>query len=126
VLLLILFFAFHNLAADSWWLAIISGYFLFVIGNNMFSSRKDMEGVLATGLGLATVLSLLYIIFFVLPLNQNHGLLGSVVTPLLWLSSLFTPTVTSFFRVCSFYLMVPIVIDLGVIILARLLLRRIF
>lgn len=89
----------HELAVG-WKAVAVLGYLVFVIGNTMFSSRKDMEGAWKVVLFIAVLVVAAY--FLGLKVNVELE--------------------TDVFRHASLYLLVPIAID-SVILLALSLMR---
>lgn len=87
------------------WLLILIGYIVFEIGNTMFSSRKDMEGTLELLITVIIVGVILYFTGFRLPSVDYR--------------SLFTESVVSLFRTGTFFIAIPIVIDVVVIVILR-------
>ncbi|MDO8486871.1 MAG: hypothetical protein Q7S45_01055 [Candidatus Curtissbacteria bacterium] len=49
---------------DIWWGKLLGGYIVFEIGNTMFSSKRDMEGVLELVVVVAVVFGFLYFVGF--------------------------------------------------------------
>lgn len=95
----------------TWWEAAIFVYLIFEVGNTMFSSKKDMEGISAFLLAIIIVTSLLVgglMMFGYTPLNTIYN----------FFISLNITFVESFFKLGSIYLLVPILLDLCVIALA--------
>jgi hypothetical protein len=88
--------------------AIITGYFVFEIGNTMFSSKKDMEGALKIFLA----------IFVLIIIYHLTGLRFQEFNPQILFDN---PSVYEVFQKSSFYLAVPIGIDIILIVLLKLL-----
>jgi hypothetical protein len=109
LLLLVLFAAEFYDAWGNIWITILIGYLVFEIGNTMFSSKKDMEGVLEL---LVVILIVGVILYFT-----------GVRIPASFFDFLSSPFVVSLFEKGSYFLLLPIIIDIFVIILTRLLLR---
>ncbi len=90
----------------SWWLYLILGYLIFVTSNTMFSSRKDMEGMLLINvLLIATVGGLLLL---------------KVYAPFICFANLLN-TNSQFMLGLNIYLLVPIVVDIFIYGLFKLL-----
>lgn len=87
---------------------ILVGYSMFLIGNTMFSSKKDMEGVWLP-IGLLLIATAVLVYFF-----REQSL-----TSFYWLVSQ-----QQFFLHMDMLLFIPIVIDVSVIFLITLFLRR--
>lgn len=81
------------------------GYVVFEIGNTMFSSRKDLEGVLTLVLVLAAILILLYI--------------AGIRPPEHLFQFLNSQKMITLFKQGSLLISVPILIDLAVILLLK-------
>ena len=106
ILLGILFFTVQHHFFNNYFLIFLVGYFVFEIGNTMFSSRKDMEGALEL---FGTIIVLLIIFYF-------FGLHLPAMNPT---SLLNQPAIQEVFRQGSLFLLAPLVIDLVIIILLR-------
>lgn len=96
-----------------WWQILISLYLTFEIGNTMFSSKKDLEGVIGFLVAILIVgILILGGLYFLNPnLFQNL---------LIFLSNINLITVINFFKLVSLYLVVPIILDLVLIFLIKL------
>lgn len=81
----------------TWWLIILLGYLVFVISNTMFSSKKDMEGLIIVNVLLIAVIGAL--------------LIFKVYTPFLWIANLLN-THSDFIFKLNLYLLVPILVDI--------------
>ncbi len=100
-----------KIGVSPWWQILLALYFIFQIGNTMFSSRKDIEGS---------------ILFAVLTMVSCGAVLGSLyfLRPLLlqdiWLSIIKMDLgfLVSFFQRASLYLIIPVTLDLLTILLA--------
>lgn len=110
--LTILFFSFvlflPNLHSFNYWLIILFVYVLFVMTNSMFSSKRDLEG--AGLLGIVCILAIGSLYIFDIHLLSQLQILLSIVPQ----SSLLT---------AIDYLAIPIALDIGSIIVLRLLIR---
>ncbi len=91
--------AFHNPFAN-----LILIYIIFVVGNTMFSSKKDLEGSRTLVLSVIVIFASLYILGLRLPPIR--------------IETLFTPEITSLLEKACLYLLPPLAID--VILLAFL------
>jgi len=82
---------------NSTWQYIVAGYLLFVLGNTMFSSRKDVEGTLEVFVACAVIGIVLY--FFGIRISFEQ------------IASLFTPEINRILQKVSYYLTIPIAAD---------------
>ena len=103
---------FFSLGIYPWWLILALFYLMIVIGNTMFSSRKDLEGTLgfvALFIGLFGALYFLGFerIFAVLKVNLVDNHLG-------------------FYQNFAFFLAVPVVGDILVYLIAKLLVKKMY
>lgn len=89
-----------------WWGKLFVGYVVFEIGNMMFASKKDLEGV-----GKLFIFVLLLII-----LGEILGIQIKLPLMEIFHSNGFVATL----RITSFYLTVPVIIDLGLILVLRM------
>lgn len=94
-------------SVSSFWQGIIIAYLLFVVGNTMFSSKKDLEGIIEFLLAIGALYTIFYFAGF-------HILDPKII---------FTPLVVSLLTKATFYLVVPIGVNC-VVLLAIMLLRR--
>src|SRR3989344_1533415 len=107
----ILYFAgnFQNL---NWWQIALGLYLIFEISNTMFSSKKDIQGTIGFVVAIFTVLiiGIIILYFWNLPLLQN-----------IWnfLISQNFEKLSNFFKLGSFYLLIPLLLDFLLILLAR-------
>lgn len=97
LLILILFAAEIYNAWESIWLTILIFYLLFEIGNTMFSSSKDMEGFLE----LFAVVLIFGIILYLTGLRIPES----------FFSYLFSDDIVNVFQKGSYYLLLPLSID---------------
>jgi hypothetical protein len=111
LLLGMLFFAAQNQLFSNTLYTIILGYVAFEIGNTMFSSRKDMEGALELlGVVAFFVLSF-YFLGVRIPSINPEGFFNH-------------PLVSEVFKQGSLYLLIPLGIDILILLLIRLIVRR--
>ncbi len=95
-----------------WWQILIIFYTIFVVGNTMFSSKKDAEGALGF---LITILVVGVILFIV---SQIFGFLSGQQI-ISWISAVNLGKFEAFFRIVDTYLLVPIGVDLALILLLK-------
>jgi hypothetical protein len=81
----------------TWWILLLLGYSIFVISNTMFSSRKDMEGLLLVNALLIAIIGGLLIL--------------KMYTPFIWIAGIFN-THSDFIFKLNLYLLVPILVDI--------------
>lgn len=99
------------------WQTILALYLIFEVGNTMFSSKKDLEGMIVfVGTFVVLILSITAIVYFLKP-----ELLSSFWTNL---SSVNLDSASNFFKTTSTYLLVPLVLDLLFILLTLPFIRR--
>ena len=100
-----------------WWQASLALYLVFEIGNTMFSSKKDLEGVIGFIVAVLIVGILgIGALFFI-----NHDLFQNLLA---WLNSLNFKFLVDFFKLASFYILVPIILDIIIILISRPLTKR--
>lgn len=93
------------------WLSILVIYLLFQITNTMFSSKKDLEGAVVFS---AAILTVTIIIFAALSLTGH-------MPDVRWISFLDFQPVNKFLNTIDKFLMVPLILDLTVFGLIKLL-----
>lgn len=107
-ILAILYFA--QIDQYNLWQIALSSYLIFTIGNTMFSSKKDLEGV------IGFVVAILLVILIIL---STIYLLNPALIQNFWsyFQTINFETVISFFKKSSIYLLVPLSINLVIILL---------
>ena len=105
ILFLIINFVLKSTNDYGWIFIAATVYLIFQIGNTMFSSKEDMYAAIR----LALVLIIIYVALFLL------GLRISVDA-----SNFFTPIVVDYIKTASWFLLIPIVIDLIIIVILKL------
>lgn len=106
-----------KIGVSPWWQILLALYFIFQIGNTMFSSRKDIEGsILFAVLTIVLCMTVLVSIYFLRPLLLQD----------IWLNiaKMDLGFMISFFKQASSYLIVPVGLDLLIILLTIPLKRR--
>lgn len=94
----------------SWWQIVLGLYLIFEIANTMFSSKRDIEGTIWFVMAILIVsIAAIVTLYFWRPL-----LVINIWT--LIIQANLTP-VTSFFKIGSLYLLVPLILDLLIILL---------
>ncbi len=95
-----------------WWQAILALYLVFEIGNTMFSSRKDLEGIIGFSAILLVGLLALGILYSLRPLLIQN----------IWISLNRSDLtgVLNFFKQAVIYLGVPLALDLIMILGVKL------
>lgn len=112
MILIFAIFLLVKLGTSPWWQVILGLYFLFQIGNTMFSSRKDIEGsILFVTLALVLIGIGLASIYFLRPLLLQSMWLRFTTVDLTFMEN--------FFKQASLYLVIPLVLDLSIIFLTR-------
>ncbi|MCL4365834.1 hypothetical protein M1437_01250 [Patescibacteria group bacterium] len=110
-------FLFVKFGATPWWQTALVLYLIFEIGNTMFSSKKDLEGMVGfLVLVLALALIILVPLYFLSP-----NLLQNVWT---YISTLNLEFAVNFFKQASVYLIIPGGLDLLIILLVTPLIRK--
>lgn len=89
----------------SWWVYLLVFYLIFTIGNTMFSSSKDLAGVVA---GLILVVSIL-IALYLLGFREFF----------IWFNLILQKSAT-FFQRASLFLLIPLGLDLVVLLITKL------
>lgn len=100
VLFFVIYLSVSNDVYQDWRVALLTAYFVFVIGNTMFSSRRDLEGAWIVGVVLAAIIIGLYTLGVRINIKSDFETL----------------------KLLNTYLLVPIGID--VVILSALSLKR--
>lgn len=108
LLLIIIYLILSFSLIASFGIIILSLYFVFAIANTMFSSKKDMEGAIEFFI-LVTVFLL---VFYILGLRFDT------------INWNFLSLFNHLFKIGSYYLLVPIGIDLFIIIVTKMLYRN--
>ena len=93
------------------WLILILFYLAVVIGNTMFSSRKDLEGTLGFIVLFISIFGALYL----LGLHQVFGFFKNMVE-----------NNTGFFQNFAYFFAVPVIGDILVYLFAKLLVKRMY
>lgn len=113
--ILMTFYMLREVTHLVWWQALLALYLVFEIGNTMFSSRKDAEGLIGfTVVTLTIVLIVLVPLYFLRPLFLENAWI--------YLNNLNLEFISNLFKQVDTYLIAPVVIDIVVIVLVRLLL----
>jgi len=106
IMLSILFYTVQNQFFNNYFIVALVGYFVFEIGNTMFSSRKDMEGALELFVAIIIIVIALFLLGLRLPTLNPNIIFGQ-------------PLFQEVFRKGSIFLLVPLAIDAVVILLFR-------
>lgn len=116
LILIFSIFLLVDLNTAPWWQIALALYFIFVIGNTMFSSKKDLEGTI---IFVATILIILLAILAALYFLDKPLLLS------FWsyISQLDLEFLIKFFKQANTYLAVPVILDLLMILFARIIMR---
>lgn len=95
-----------------WWQIVLALYLVFEIGNTMFSSKKDLEGVIGFTVAIVTVAIVILATLY---------LLNPVILQNIWLyiNKLNFGSTVRLFKSASIYLGIPIVLDILIITIAR-------
>lgn len=101
-------FVLVKIGISPWWQVLLALYFLFQIGNTMFSSKKDIEG------------SILFLILTII-LTATIALILYFLTPSIWeslwvnINKINFDFSIDFFKQASVYLIIPLVLDFLII-----------
>ncbi len=95
-----------------WWQVTLVIYAIFVVGNTMFSSKKDLEGTLVFLLTLTMVSGILLVV------GQFSGFIhwSNLVQ---WILAVNLSSTENFFKAADIYLLIPLVIDLSLILILK-------
>lgn len=93
------------------WLVLTLFYLVVVIGNTMFSSKKDLEGTL----GFVVLLTSIFGTLYLLELNQVFSFFKNMVE-----------NNTGFFQNLTYFLALPVMGDVLVYAVAKLLVKRMY
>jgi hypothetical protein len=111
IILALLYFGSLYDLFSAYWFILLTGYAVFEIGNTMFSSRKDMEGALELLIVLFLLTIILYFAGLRLPAFDPTIVFGQ-------------PLLVKIFEKGSYFLLVPLALDLVVIILLSFFRRK--
>ncbi len=112
LILIFAIFLLVKIGFSPWWQVILALYFIFQIGNTMFSSKKDVEG------------SIIFLILVVV-LTVIISLIIYFLAPTLWqsiwnnISNINFEFSINFFKQASVYLIIPVSLDLIIIFLTK-------
>jgi hypothetical protein len=111
IILGLLYAGSQNNLFGTYWFLILTGYAVFEIGNTMFSSRKDMEGALELLLVLFVLTVILYLAGLRVPAFDPNVIFGQ-------------PLIAKIFEKGTYFLLVPLGIDIIILILLSSFRRR--
>lgn len=100
-----------------WWQIGLGLFLIFEIGNTMFSSKKDIEGVIGFLIAITLVLFIILAAMYFL----NSSLLLNIWG---YLNSLNFDFAAGLFKSISIYLAIPLALDLIIILIVSLLFRK--
>jgi hypothetical protein len=106
ILLCVLFYAVQNHLLTTPLFIFFIGYLVFEVGNTMFSSKKDMEGAIELLIALTIITIALYFVGIKLPMLNPESFFN-------------TPLIKEIFQKGSLFLLAPLGIDLGVVIILK-------
>lgn len=106
ILIFLTFAIFNKFNFSGLWPQVLLFYILFQIGNTMFSSKRDLEGALELFASIALVLGLIYFVGF----KQIFDFLIPFIKKL-----------EPFFKMASSSIVKIVLMDIGTILLARIL-----
>ena len=105
IIITVLYFVSMNRFIDTWWGNILAGLIIFEVGNSMFASKKDLEGTVILFIFTLFVIAFLYLLDIRIPISLSD------------LS--FNQSTLEIFKNANIFLLVPIVIDAGVLLLFK-------
>lgn len=117
IILIFSIFLFVNFGVNPWWQIALGLYFLFEIGNTMFSSRKDIEGSILFVILIFTLSAVIFIAWYFLSPVSLQNFWG-------YLNNQNLEFALNFFKQASIYLLIPVILDLLIIFLTIPLRRR--
>lgn len=94
------------------WLIAILFYLGLVIGNTMFSSKKDLEGSLAVVVIFSSIIAATYLLGF----DELF----------VFLKKNLVDNQTGFYKNFAYFLSLPVVLDMSVYLLAKFLIRKLY
>lgn len=100
-----------------WWQIALGLFLIFEIANTMFSSKKDIEGVIGFLIAITLVLFIILAVLYFL----NPSLLLNIWD---YLTSLNLNFAAGAFKQASIYLSIPLALDLIIILIVNLLYRK--
>jgi hypothetical protein len=107
-----LFYSFYfflpKLSSFNYWIIGLFVYLLFIISNSMFSSKKDLEGALFLVIILIVLFAIIF--FFDRHLLQQLQTLLFLIPP-------------QYLKLATYYLLIPVALDIIVVGVLRLLIR---
>lgn len=112
MILIFSIFVLVKIGVSPWWQVLLALYFLFQIGNTMFSSKKDIEG------------SILFLILTTI-LTVTVALILYFLTPSVWenlwiyINKINLDFTIQFFKQASIYLIIPLALDFLIISLTQ-------
>lgn len=112
MILIFSIFVLVKIGVSPWWQVLLALYFLFQIGNTMFSSKKDIEG------------SILFLILTTI-LTVTVALILYFLTPSVWenlwiyINKINLDFTIQFFKQASIYLVIPLALDFLIISLTQ-------
>ena len=110
LLLLILYISFSKNIVGLNLMTGVVLYFIFVISNTMYSSKKDMEGAVEFFLLLVAPVLVLYFL--------------GVRIPGLNLSFFTSPMFENYLKQAEIFLAIPLILDIGLILFSKIVVRR--
>ncbi|MDP2649243.1 MAG: hypothetical protein Q8P10_00205 [bacterium] len=111
---LLWFFKDGFLGNFSFWQTALILYAIFEIGNTMFSSKKDLEGLFVFFLSILIIIFIIFITLFI----THH------IPSFSFLNTLNSKSIVEFFKKLDLFLLVPIGMDLLIFFLTKFLLNK--
>ena len=102
-----------------WWQIVLGLYLVFVTGNTMFSSKKDLEGVIVfTAMILIITIAVFFSLYFLKP-----AILQNLFQ---FINKLNLEFVLNFFKMADAYLLIPIALDILIVSAGKLFKKLLF
>ncbi|KKQ66436.1 MAG: putative membrane protein [Candidatus Daviesbacteria bacterium GW2011_GWA2_38_24] len=103
------------LPVEKTWAKVFLFYMIFEIGNTMFSSKKDQEGLVGLVLAITVIGVLVFAASYFFGIEIPYSLVAEKI---------FTEGFNAFAEKAIFYLSIPIIINLSLLGITKLLTRR--
>ncbi len=112
LILIFAIFLLVKIGVSPWWQVILALYFIFQIGNTMFSSKKDVEGSIIFVILIVALTVIISLIIYFLDPNLWQNIWNNI-------SNINFEFSINFFKQASVYLIIPVSLDLIIIFLTK-------